>query len=348
MRLLGYQPTMFAKYQVFACDNFGQEAYQGTEGYIRWLYDENPCTVRGETGMVVAVTDEDNAVVGCLHTMQLEWRIHGRVHAVPTVHDIMVSEDHRTGLGAMLLMKSIGDTRYAFVAGATPPFTAVYRELGWHKMRVSWYRRILTPLRTAMQLLAGRTGVGRSPAIYFQDVSIGSGGWTWTTCPGNGTLECVAHRLNRRGENKVAPTWTTKQLYWRFFHPFGPRHLMIYRGGDAEIEDFCILSLGPRKGLALARVVEIAARSQKDLADLLDEIDKCIREFGAHALSIYCGSRELNIMYESLGWKNMTTSPDSYFFSNNSMAATTEYSTNGSAADIGFEAIRTVRISGRE
>ena len=115
---------------------------------------------------------------------------------------------------------------------------------------------------------------------------------------------------------------------------------MIYREEKTDGLDFAILSLGPRRGINLGRVVELRSSSVHNLQAMLAACVDAVREFGGHALSIYCASEYLNGLYQQGGWKPLKTTPDSYFYHSEKKEHFESYAVSGSAADFGFEAIR--------
>ena len=70
----------------------------------------------------------------------------------------------------------------------------------------------------------------------------------------------------------------------KFKVPLGPRHLLIYNELGFSLKDFLILSLGPKKGVTVGRVIEVVASSPDSLKKLMSIAESIIKYLGG----VYC------------------------------------------------------------
>lgn len=337
MRWQGYQPEYLESYIGFAEQNFGHSAHQSRVSYLEWLYSKNPNKHNLNTGLILGVADDD--VVACLHTMMLSWRVGTSIKRMPTVHDIMVNKTYRTGVGAVILLRALRMGKHAYIAAATGLMADVYRSLGCQRIKASWYRKILAPLSGGLRLVAGRVGWRPETAVYFDHGPPSLDGWELSILPGDGLIDAVAARLQTVDGLGVGPDWNTGQTRWRFFDPSGPKHMLLYQSIGSVVGDMAIVSLGPRKGLNLARIVEARAESTEGLRGLLDACGLASKAYGAHLMSMYSASERLNSMCRECGWDEQTVAPASYFY-HKGKNEFVDYRLMGGAADFGFEALR--------
>lgn len=263
MHWIQYKSEWQDSYSRFSNNNFGTSAYQGTMGYLSWLYTENPNQHSIEDGLILGIVDGE--IVACLHTMMLAWMVDSSVFRMPTVHDIMVSEAYRGGMGAVMLLKALRMTRHAYISAATGEMDEMYRTLGCQPIRACWYRRVLTPVRGAMALVAWRAGLRHKQAAYFGGDTPLVNGWELTSEPDQALIAAVGERLAKSDENSVRPDWNRDQTKWRFFHALGPNHMLIYRVMGSSIGDMAKVSRSPHKCVFFKRLFtvmkKIACRS---------------------------------------------------------------------------------------
>src|SRR5712691_3901501 len=143
-------PAHVPAYLQFAARQFGATSSAANGRYLRWLYEENPFGGR-LTDSLLAVTSAGD-VVGCVQSLNVPWRINDERVIVPAVHNLMVSPEHRQGIGTRMVMKSLQKTSPCVIPSAIEPLGSLYRRLGCARVESRWYRRVLRPFQVGWQL----------------------------------------------------------------------------------------------------------------------------------------------------------------------------------------------------
>ena len=337
-----FEDTFFKEYQHFAWKCYGQKAYQTKLNYINWLYKENPISLKKED-FLIGVTEEKELVVGCIHKMRLHWRYQGNLIDMPALHNLIVDEDYRNGTGFMLVMASTANEQYGLIPGVSPPFTEFYEKLKYQKVTAQWYRKLLKPLRGLSSYAVNKFMNRTIREAYFSSAThcqTDVNGFTTTVQPDNDLLEQLAVLMNTQDIKTASPFWTTEQLRWRFFHPLGPGHLLIYEPFNESIKNFAILSLGPRHGMNVGRILVLKNSSLDSLKKLMTQISRVIKENGGHMLQFFCAEEQIYRGLDEMGWNRMKSPPDTYFFHKKKKQPFDHYSFMGNAGDFGFEGIQ--------
>ena len=327
----------------FAEREWEKYCHQSSENYINWLYNENPCPRNSKENFVLAFYE--GKVIGCVHKMGLMWKVKGRVEYIPAVHNLMVARNHRRkGCGILLLKHSFVGENHALVPGVIKDQKNIYKFFRCQKINSSWYRKILSPLGGAYYLTVKKLFDRSAPSAFFNANDLNkskslNASFKTTVEPNDRVIGKVISSLNKMSTSMVFPYWTIEQFRWRFFHPLGPRHLMIYKESDHDIKDFVILSLGPKKGLNIARVIEMEASSLESLDTLMQQAEILTKLFGGHILLNFSCSSKLNELLVKLKYKLIKNQPDTYFYYKNKKDVFHSFSFNGAAGDFGFESI---------
>ena len=342
VRCIGFEPKYLGSYQEFARAEFGPRAYQAEESYIKWLYEDNPHGAVMAEDFHIAVTDDDR-VVACAHTMRLPWRISGQLRTIAAGHNLMVAEEHRNGIGLTILMKNLKGRGDLLVPGVTEPLDRLYQSLGAERIETRWFRKVLRPIAGGVQLGLKRLLKRDTPPSYFPPAAsklfdIGDSIQVEAD-PNDELVQQVANALNVNHENHAAPYWNAKLLRWRFFHPNGPRHVLVYLPSHDSVCEFLILSLGPRNGLNVGRVIAASIASEHSLHLLIGHAETVIKKCGGTVLLTFCADANLSTLFQSLGWKEMPNPPRTFIYHTDKTETFDACSFMGFAGDIGFEAI---------
>lgn len=99
-----------------------------------------------------------------------------------------------------------------------------------------------------------------------------------------------------------------------------------------------MLSIGPRRGLLLGRIVEMRARSRRGLDELLAASREVLAQAGAHALSLITTDAETQAWLAASGWRVLRSSPGMFFFHKDRAARFESFSFGGGGGDFGLEA----------
>ena len=310
-----FEDSFFKNYQKFTWKHFGELSYQAKKNYIRWLYQENPLSLKKQD-FLLGVSESENRVLGCIHKMRLLWSYEDGNIEVPALHNLMVDESYRHGTGFMLVMASVANEEHALMPGVGQPFTKFYQALKYQKIDASWYIKPLKPIQGSFFFAANKLLSYRSQARFFNSSQNDNSlfkNWCATLSPGNTMLDQLAGSMNSKDSQVISPWWNTEQLKWRFFHPFGPRHILIYERFSETIKNFAIVSLGPHRGINLARILVLQSSSIESLKYLIENINRVIKLNGGHMVQFFCADKEINIELARIDWRSMKNSPDTYF-----------------------------------
>ena len=338
-----YRKKYLKTYVKFAQEGWGGHCHQSSENYINWLYKENPCATSSKEGFTLALFE--GKIIGCIHKMQLMWRVKKQIESIPAIHNLIVAENHRRkGCGILLLKDSFAGENHALVPGVIKGQENIYKFLKCQKINSLWYRKILTPLRGTYYLAKKRLFNYNAPPAFFTSDNFHkirnlSSHVKVTIQPNDDLIEKVISLLNKESPEMISMHWDMGRFKWRFFHPLGPRHLLIYKESENEIKDFLILSLGPKKGLNIARIIEVEASSLETLDLLMKMAEKATKLIGGHLLLNFSTSPRLTDLLAKLKYKLIKSSPDTFFYHKNKKAIFHSSSFNGSAGDFGFESI---------
>ena len=338
-----FQRKYLRPYTEFAEESWGKSCYQSSEKYLNWLYKENPCGNSSEEDFILGLAE--GKVVGCIHKMRWVWKNKDQIEFIPNIHNLMVSEKYRKGwFGIKLLKQSLLGENHALIPGVPKNQGSLYRFLKCQQVTSCWYRKILTPIKGALCLSLKKLLNYDAPNSFFtlsqfQNKKFQDDPVQVTLEPDELTIQKIVSQLNKKPSETLSAYWTLEQFKWRFFHPLGPKHLLIYKDSEHTLEDFLILSLGPRRGLNVARVVEFEASSSQVLKHLMQVAERVIKIFGGHVLLVFCASQRLNEKLQELNLKLIKNSPNTYFAHKNSDVLFHSVAFTGSAGDFGFEAI---------
>lgn len=339
--IVPYRADLFGAYSAFAERAWGGGAYQSTATYLDWLYGGDPSGVRYDFLLATSGVK----VIGCIHKLRLPWKGAGESADVPALHNWIVEEDARSGVGLVLLTKALRSEQHAFVSSAAGELATIYRKLRCEQIDASWYRRILRPVAGGMRLAASRAS-GRSwPWLDLArrierlcgerggDVAVAS------SLSDREVEDVVAH-IDRLAADRWHPAWTPHAFRWRFFHPRGPRHVSIAL--TAAPEERLIVSLGVQGGLATARVVESLVSSPSGARTLFDGAAAALARAGFHVLLNYCAHPVVNAHLRDAGWRPYRAQP-SFIGHGRKARAFSRVAFHGSAGDFGFEAFESSR-----
>jgi len=340
IRIRPFEWNELGAYSRFAERAF-HRGYQSEESYLRWLYDENP-VAPARWGFHVACVSGN--IVGCVHRLGLEWLVRGESTVVPAIHNLMVEERYRKGAGLMLILASTSGCRHAFVPGVGPELSPVYEKLGYQQVDTTWFREVLAPIRGAASIISNRAlgprefrlSVGRLRVA----AQLAGGRFSIDDRPSDSLLGEIAARMNEEPTVDASPAYSADVLRWRFFHPLGPRHILIHsRVNPGDL--FAVVSLGERNGAILARCVSFRAGDSEGMKSLLLRCRVAAVVAGAHILQIDCAPSPISGLLRRSGARTRGDAPKSFFFHRRRREAFSSYRFTGLVGDFGLEAIKT-------
>lgn len=335
----GFRQELFASYSAFARREFGRFAYQGKPEYVRWLYAENPVGVSEESDFLVGVRN-DGQVVACVHKLRIPWHIAGATVNVPALHNLMAAPGYRRGIGALLILSALAKDKYAIVLGARGEVSQAYERLGSRRVEAAWYRWILNPVTGAFRISMGALGRetagwpvdSRLPILRHLFPSL-----ILETRPPRTRVEELASLLGSGDqEDRAAPSWTPELVEWRFFHPLGPKHLLV----ESRTQDFvALVSLGRHRGARVARIVELRATRPESCRAGLGSLRSMLRLLGGDVLIGFCADTQTRAVLSEAGNHPEKNDTDTWFYVRRRAPAAARVAFFGAVGDFGFDAI---------
>jgi hypothetical protein len=272
VKIIPYSGEYLKSYQDFARRNWGKRCYQQTEKYLRWLYQENPCADQKKS-FLIAVEPRNNKVVGALHKMRLPWLIDGQKILASSIHNLLVDKNYRRGSGLMLITASLKGETGVLCPGVLPPLSEAYKMLRCQEINALWFRKIISPLNAVVQKVFGVSLPPRKKNIRAQLL---------TKLSAAQIAEMTA-ALNRSSSGHVL--WDSEIFNWRFLR--GPQHFFL----RADAANFLVLSVGRRKGLTIARIID--GHIEDKNSALWQDALAAARSLGAAALLGYTADKDL-------------------------------------------------------
>jgi hypothetical protein len=284
--LLPFEDGMWESYCECAESEYGKGCYQAQRGYFEWMYGQN---VHSGYHPEFSVAVANDSVVGYIHKMYLPWRVNGQQCRVPTIHNFLVKKSFRGGKDLLsiataggLLRTSLRGEFHAVLPSAFPPLADVYRRMNCQPIDMRWFRKVLQPVAGALRFALGRfVTFPAKGGLATGEVSRRMREGEVTEEPDSFQLSNLAEELLRQaGEDSVE--WTPDLVKWRFFAPNGPRHVFVQFSDPRE---FAVLSLGPRQGIVLGRLIALSDAAIARGPARVNEICDVLRLLGAHAVT---------------------------------------------------------------
>ncbi|MDR1323906.1 MAG: hypothetical protein LBK68_05660 [Candidatus Margulisbacteria bacterium] len=299
VKIIPYSGTYLKSYQDFARRGWGKNCYQQTEKYLNWLYQENPYADK-EKPFWLVIEPQNNMVVGVMHKMCLPWLIAGQKIIASSIHNLLVAKDYRQGSGLMLIAAALKDTAHAFCPGVWPPLSDAYKMLRCQEIDALWFRKIIWPL-------------GRKTTTARK-----------LDRPDSAQIAAMVKTLNAKSGGHVL--WDAEIFNWRFLQ--GPKHIFLWE----DAANFLILSIGQRKGLTVARIID--GHIENENSTLWPDALNAARSLRAAVLLGYTADKNLQ-KYFLTKIKPSVKHPLVFFYHKDKKAR--EMNFNAAAGDFGLE-----------
>ncbi len=301
---------------------FGKEAYQAQEGYLCWLYQENPFAPSELAGWVARDTQADGGVVGVIHTMHLPAVGPGGAMSVHSLQNLYVAEHQRGGLGMLLVKRALKGADITLFPGVAPDLANIYQAIRYHEIDTFWGRKLLRPVGIGVGMGLGKLGIVRSaPHAALLGVT-----------PSQTLIEVLCDRLRRQAQSatQIYVAWTPELVRWRFFSDNGPRHALFIDPDTPQA--FCLASVGMRHNVQVMRLIEYG----DDRAFLADAMAR-LRRAGCELALCYAARPGAREMVQALGFGPVAPQPTSFVKARGGGAP--DILTTPGMTDLGFESL---------
>lgn len=302
---------------------FGAEGYQQHHRYLDWLYEANPAA-RGLADCLVA--RQGDAIVGCMHRMMLPLAGPEGPGLIGVLHNHFVTAAVRSGPGVLLLRRATKNVDAAFAPGVQAPLDEVYRRLGLVEVPGWWLMRVLDPVGGAIRVARTRLAGDRPLRVDVARLRRRFGDLTITPEPDEATVTRLCGAMRGATRDRLAVDWTPALVRWRYFHPEGPRHLLVTpRDGGA----IAVIAPGVRRGLATARLMELTDPAFARRAT-------AVMRAGSAALGLcFTAAPRMAELLQGQGWRVRGNRTHSFRTDGPAPDLT------AAASDVGFEAFNT-------
>lgn len=338
----GLDPGERSVYLEFACKAWGKNSPQASSSTLEWLYAANPNTYGIRRDLLVLI--EENQVVGAHHRMRIPWRINGQRVVVPSLHDLSVLSDYRSGAGEkslappglQLMLGAFKDETHVAAFGTNDVAERIYDRMKVPCVEIYALQKIRKRLQTSIQMACARAGLSltrRVPRIRKVqmvadcDVSVIS----------NPTQDELAEALTITPTTQSYPDWDLASYRWRFFHELGPQNILLLVRQGGKLAGRGIVSIGSRKGIVVARVVEVVFQHHSCCDVLLSAIESTIVDLGAAVSLAVTGSQELFMRFQAAGWRRRKARIGARWYTRRGMAHPEDFWICGGAWDFGCD-----------
>ncbi|MGB3525241.1 MAG: hypothetical protein WBB32_04675 [Flavobacteriales bacterium] len=320
---------------------YGAHSHQANPEYYQWAYTENPNCPDGLDSMVIAC-DEAGRVVGTMNRLLMEWEVEGERMVIPALGDFAVDIAHRMGgLGLRMALSSTKGVEHAFVNGSNPHSSPLFRALKYQELKGGkWFRKVYNPLRASRKYLWHRMGGSPRPThLLLAEQKIE--GLHASASPNDLLLSGLADLLNS-ANCTVKLHWTADSVWWRFFHPSGPRHIVLYNSApDGSPTNALLVSVGQRMGLNVCRLIAHQCSDTAQFPHLLRSVMALLRRSGTDAFMAFTFNAKEADDLLAAGMREQKDPPATFFHhrrQTNAMAPH-EVLVQGAASDLGMEAM---------
>jgi hypothetical protein len=155
--------------------------------------------------------------------------------------------------------------------------------------------------------------------------------------PSRSRVNELADMLARSVGGEVAgPAWTPDLVSWRFFHPIGPKHLVVAdRAGDF----LALVSLGRHRGARVARIVELRTTRVDSCRAGFRSLKAALRLLGGDVLLGFCADSGTIAILSEAGLRPQPGSADTWLYIRRRAPPVGNSSFSGAAGDFGFDAM---------
>lgn len=261
-----------AAFLTFARDMWGRHSPQARPGFLRWALDHNPHGRPSAVDFFIALAD--GRVVASHRRMRVPWRVEGEARVGVSLYDLAALPEHRQGVGAQLVLRAIAGESIVLAAGLSPDAQRLYERLRAPKIRLYGLQRVLSPPRWLSQRVRSELGTGfGAPPRVAEDLRVRGVQLQITSHPDDRTLSAAA----ALPAPDPGPAWDAPGLRWRFFHPEGPRAVLVQARVDGALAARAVVSVGLRQQARVARVVDAVVPDPKLWPALSAGIDRAAR-----------------------------------------------------------------------
>ena len=279
-------------------------------------------------------------MVGCIHIMCLGAEHDGRSLRIHSLQNLIVDEEYRAGMGIMMVKQAMKGADIIVFPGVAQALASAYKAMKYPEANSFWGRKVLRPVGVAWGLLGERLGRYRKEMHIARHriERIGRGAVEILTYPDDTILDALATAIIKRDRmlQTMPILWTVQALRWRFFSPCGPFHLLFL---SADRQSFCIASLGLRRNVRVARLIEIADSPQLSFSR---QVLGLLKSLGAELSLSYAGRDAEKNTLVSLGYSEVPDTATSFVVGK--IPLEWPLSLTSGATDVGLESINTIAV----
>jgi hypothetical protein len=244
----------------------------------------------------------------------------------------MMSGEYRSGGGFWLLKRSLHNEQHAVVPSSLPPLSIVYRQMKCQRVPAQWFRKIVRPISGGIRMLLNKLkGAPHAATRRLSGIRM-IRGCTVSTRPNPEQLSALAAAL-RLAQGPDHVDWDEDTVRWRFFHPLGPVHGFVDLGSPA---DFALISLGPRDGLAVGRLIFVSPASPAKRA--VAKVCRILTAAGAHVILAMTAAQPVADSLLGAGFSQYPFDQETYFYHRDKEFVQSTVA-GPEITDIGFESL---------
>jgi hypothetical protein len=321
-------------YLEFARLAWGADSPQASPSRIEWLYSANPVTQGMERDLLVL--RQGDRIIGAHHRMRIPWSIRGERMIVPSLHDLAVLPEYRTGGGLQLILAALAREAHVALFGLSEAADQIYQRMRVPTVPLWWLQKLPKPMRVVAQMAAARLDFPppRFPVLKPDGFSQGDIEILSTPSPSNSEIQAA---LALRPETEAFPDWDISTFRWRYFHPLGPRNVLFLARKNNSRLARAVVSLGVRNAVFTARIVELLSLEDSAVAPLLAAIEGSLDRLRVPLTFAVTGSQSILEALKSAGYKLRANQPGARWFAQKKPSAPAKFWVSGGAWDFGCD-----------
>lgn len=329
-------------YLEFAARAWGGHSPQARTSALNWLYDENPYTAGMQQDLLVLWDNE--RIIGAHHRMRVPWQVNRERRIVVALHDLYVLKGYREraggqgGLppGLQIMLAALEGDNHVGIFGMTDIADQIYNKMRVPRVQLFWLYNILNAVKASAQKLGSVLGRSARYKSANNNAATQELGYVVTGIESPSADE-IAEALTVTPRARTYPDWDVRSYSWRFFHPLGPRNVLLLARRSGEVTGRAVFSLGLKNGLLLARLVEIVSQENDCLRALAAGFEGLARQMNAAAGFAVTSSPEVELALKGRGWKPRPKQPSSRWFTPPGLERPADYWISGGAWDYGWD-----------
>jgi len=253
---------------------------------------------------------------------------------VPSLHDLFVLESYRHGEGSQLILAALAGERHAALFGLSKSTDEIYSRMRTPAVPLIWLYRWRSVIRGGFQFLGSRIGFTPGRSVVTGTMRIKEFEILHTDTPSDQMLN---EALQIKPLQPVFPDWDLASYSWRFFHKDGPFNFLLIARRANLLVGRSVVSLGVRRGIVTARIVDFLAEDESSRDVLAQAIETLLSRLRVPFSMFVTSSSQLAQCFLHHRWKLRKDAPGARWFARKRDVNPQELFVSGGTWDFGCD-----------